>query len=131
MPNQDDLALMAHLMRRAGFGASREELETRVARGYETTVEELLNPESQPSVDDDVLFRYFPNYEGGMAPVQSQDHWLYRMVNTQRPLEEKMVLFWHQLFATGNSKVDNPLELVNQIGMFRRHGLGSYRDLLV
>jgi uncharacterized protein (DUF1800 family) len=53
------------------------------------------------------------------------------MITTQRPLEEKMVLFWHQLFATGNSKVDNPLELVNQIGMFRRQGLGSYRDLLV
>jgi hypothetical protein len=26
------------------------------------------------------------------------------MINTQRPLEEKMALFWHQLFATGNSK---------------------------
>jgi uncharacterized protein (DUF1800 family) len=53
------------------------------------------------------------------------------MLTTQRPLEEKMVLFWHQLFATGNSKVDNPPELVQQIAMFRRHGLGSYRDLLV
>ena len=36
-----DTALMAHLMRRAGFGATREELETRVAKGYEATVEEL------------------------------------------------------------------------------------------
>ena len=41
-----DLALMAHLMRRAGFGATREELEARVANGYEATVEELLNPEA-------------------------------------------------------------------------------------
>ena len=39
----EDIALMAHLMRRAGFGASREELEARVARGYEATVEELLH----------------------------------------------------------------------------------------
>src|ERR687891_1176791 len=131
MPNQDDLALMAHLMRRAGFGASREELETRVARGYETTVEELLNPGSQPSVDDDVLFRYFPNYEGGMAPVQSQAHWLYRMVNTQRPLEEKMVLFWHQLFATGNSKIDNPPEMIQQIATFRRHALDTFPSILI
>ena len=41
-----DIALMAHLMRRAGFGASYEELEERVANGYEATVEELLDPAS-------------------------------------------------------------------------------------
>ena len=38
--------LMAHLMRRAGFGASREELESRSQIGYEATVEELLTPSS-------------------------------------------------------------------------------------
>ena len=42
----EDIALMAHLMRRAGFGASREELEARVATGYEATVEELVHPEA-------------------------------------------------------------------------------------
>ena len=42
-----------------------------------------------------------------------------------------MTLFWHQLFATGNSKVDNPPELIQQIAMFRRYCLGSFRDLLV
>jgi uncharacterized protein (DUF1800 family) len=130
MSSRDDIALMAHLMRRAGFGASRDELEARVAKGYEATVEELLNPESQPPVDDDVLFRYFPNYEGGMAPVQSQAHWVYRMVNTQRPLEEKMVLFWHQLFATGNSKIDNPPEMIEQIATFRRHALDTFPNIL-
>ena len=72
MPSRDEIASMAHLMRRAGFSASREELEARVATGYEATVEELLNPETEPPVDDDVLFRYFPNYEGGMAPVPAQ-----------------------------------------------------------
>ena len=130
MPDHD-IALMAHLMRRAGFGASRAELEARVAQGYEATVEELLHPESQPELDEDILYRYFPNLEGPLAPVQAQTNWVYRMINTPRPLEEKMALFWHQLFATGNSKVDNPPELLQQIAMFRRHGLGSFRDLLV
>jgi len=37
-----DISLMAHLMRRAGFGAPYDELETRAANGYEATVEELL-----------------------------------------------------------------------------------------
>ena len=39
------IALMAHLMRRAGFGAPYAELEARAKKGYEATVEELLNPE--------------------------------------------------------------------------------------
>ena len=56
-----DLALMAHLMRRAGFGASRGELEARVAKGYEATVEELLHPEDQEPVDFFEFLRYHPN----------------------------------------------------------------------
>jgi hypothetical protein len=46
-------------MRRAGFGASREELEARAARGYEATVEELLNPDAEP-VDRHDFYRYHP-----------------------------------------------------------------------
>ena len=60
-----DVALMAHLMRRAGFGAGRDELEERAARGYEATVEELVDPEGHgiPRVDTDVLLRYYPSLE--------------------------------------------------------------------
>ncbi|MEE8291794.1 MAG: DUF1800 domain-containing protein [Candidatus Tectomicrobia bacterium] len=130
MPDHD-IALISHLMRRAGFGATRAELEAYAAKGYEATVEELLHPERQPALDEDLLYRYFPSLEEPAAPVSAQAHWVYRMINTQRPLEEKMTLFWHQLFATGNSKVDNPPELIQQIAMFRRHCMGSFRDLLV
>jgi uncharacterized protein (DUF1800 family) len=131
MPDKEDITLIAHLMRRAGFGASRQELEDRAAKGYEATVEELLHPEEQPAIDDDMLYRYLPGYEGALGPPINQAEWVYRMVNTQRPLEEKLALFWHQLFATGNSKVDNPPEIMQQIAMFRRQSLGSFRDLLV
>ncbi|MEC8958317.1 MAG: DUF1800 domain-containing protein [Chloroflexota bacterium] len=131
MPEKEDIALIAHLMRRAGFGASRAELEARAEEGYEETVEELLHPEDQPPIDDDILYRFLPGYEGALGPPINQAEWVYRMVNTQRPLEEKLALFWHQLFATGNSKVDNPPEITQQIAMFRRQALGSFRDLLV
>ena len=131
MPDKDHIALMGHLMRRAGFGAPYQELETRAAKGYEATVEELLHPEEQEAVDIELLYRFMPGYEGALGPPLNQAEWVYRMINTRRPLEEKMALFWHQLFATGNSKVDNPPELTQQIIMFREHGLGSFRDLLV
>ena len=131
MPSRDEIALMGHLMRRAGFGAPYEELERRAAVGYEATVEDLLHPEAHPPVDENVLYRYFPGMEGALAPPVNQADWVYRMINTHRPLEEKMALFWHQLFATGNSKVDNPPELTQQIAMFRQHGLGRFPDLLI
>ena len=131
MPSRDEIGLMGHLMRRAGFGASYDELEGRAAAGYEATVEDLLNTEAYPPVDENVLYRYFPGMEGALGPPVNQADWVYRMINTQRPLEEKMALFWHQLFATGNSKVDNPPELTQQIAMFRQHGLGRFPDLLI
>ena len=56
-----DVSLMAHLMRRAGFGASRAQIETALANGYDKTVEDLLNPDSQPGIEEDVLGRYWPS----------------------------------------------------------------------
>ena len=128
-----ETALMAHLMRRAGFGATRDELEKRVAQGYEATVEELVDPESAgiPAVDRDLMVRYFPAIEIPSSPGNGKSAVAYYMLTTKRPLEEKMAFFWHNVFATGNSKVDNPTELVRQIDMFREHGLGNYHNLLV
>jgi hypothetical protein len=55
MADSHDIGLVAHLMRRAGFGASREELEQRAAKGYDATVEELLNPEQSTPADEYTL----------------------------------------------------------------------------
>jgi len=64
MGNREDIALMAHLMRRAGFGATWDEIEELVEQGYEETVEQLLQPEDQPAVDLYTLYRYHPITEG-------------------------------------------------------------------
>jgi len=132
MAYQDDIALMAHLMRRASFGAGRDELEARVAKGYEATVEELLHPETQEPVDAYTLLRYQPAalLPAGQPPMGNVNYMFY-LVNTKRPLEEKMGLFWHHVFATGNSKVDNYDQMLEQINLFRQRGMGNYRELLV
>ena len=86
----NDIALMAHLMRRAGFGAPYEELEKRAAQGYEATVEELLHPETQPDgIEMDVLERYFAEWQGMIAGGPA--YWTWRMINSRRPLEENLV----------------------------------------
>ncbi len=126
-----DIALMAHLMRRAGFGATRDELEAYVAKGYEATVEELLNPESQPEWVDDLYARAYPDALDGGDPACCQARWTFRMINTPRPLEEKIALFWHGVLCSGQAKVEHSLQLSLQIDLFRRHGLESFRDLLI
>ncbi|HIB10833.1 MAG: DUF1800 domain-containing protein [Dehalococcoidia bacterium] len=133
MANKEDLAQMAHLMRRAGFGATHEELEQYVAKGYDATVEELINPpDDMPAGDMIGLLRYMPNclLPGGV-PQPGQYNWMYNMITTKRPLEEKVALFWHQVFATGNSKVDNCDQMLEQLVMFRKYGMGNYREMLV
>ena len=62
MPTNQEIAQMAHLMRRAGFGATYAELEQRAADGYEATVEELLNPTAQPDLEMDILERHFVDW---------------------------------------------------------------------
>jgi uncharacterized protein (DUF1800 family) len=125
--SDNDLALVAHLMRRAGFGASRSELESYAAKGYEAVVEDLLHPERFPPIDDDVIQRYFDGESINVAAGA----WLYRMINTPRPLEEKMALFWHHVFATGWYKSEHVPSIVQQIQTFRRVGLSDLRTILL
>jgi uncharacterized protein (DUF1800 family) len=128
---EQDIALMAHLLRRAGFGASREEIEAKAAKGYDATVEELLNPESQPAIDEDLMLRYHPAYNHAPAIESNVQQWVYRMINNPRQLQEKMALFWHMIFCTGHSKLDHGEEMGLMIAMFREHGMGNFRDLLM
>jgi len=126
----NDIALMAHLMRRAGFGAQYDELEARTAKGYEATVEELLHPEQQPDMERDMMFRYQTQWLSSAGLEGQQEEWTYRMINTKRPLQEKIALFWHQIFCTGHAKCEYPKAQQAEFDMFRRDGLGSFQDLL-
>jgi uncharacterized protein (DUF1800 family) len=126
-----NIALMAHLLRRAGFGASREEIEAKAAQGYDASVEELLNPGSQPAIEEDLMFRHHPAYNHSAAIETNVQQWLYRMINNPRQLQEKMALFWHMIFCAGHSKIDSGEEMGRMIAMFREHGMGNFRDLLM
>jgi len=125
------LALMAHLLRRAGFGASREELERYAARPYQEVVDDLVNPERFPDLNEDVLGRYFPHFTNQDNPQVWNGRWFYRMVNTRRPLEEKMALFWHHVFATGWTKSEHTPTMVEHVEMLRRNGLANLRTILL
>jgi uncharacterized protein (DUF1800 family) len=125
------IELMGHLFRRAGFGATRDELEAALTKGYEATLDALLDPEQAPDLEEDILFRSFPDFHETRKVDVAAAAWVWRMIHTQRPLEEKMVLFWHCLFATGNSKVESPLQMTSQIATFRRVALSDFRTILL
>ena len=126
-----DIALMAHLLRRTGFGATRDELERYLALGYEATIEELLNPTDSQAMPDDLIRRYHVDQAEARLLDSVGANWMYRLVTTSAPLEEKMALFWHGLFATSDMKVFQEKTMLSQIDTFRRSGMGSYRTLLV
>jgi len=131
MPGRQDIELIAHLMRRAGFGCNQDQLDGYDSRGYDALVEELLTPELQEPFPEDLIYRYYPYFKIATALPSQQSHWILRMASTDRPLEEKMVLFWHHIFATGFAKVENAPEMQRQIEMFRKFGLGKFSDLLI
>jgi len=127
-----DLALMAHLLRRAGFGADRDELERYAEKSYEDVVDDLLNPERFDEPEDEVLTRFYPHLHANKDnPAVWNGRWFYRMVNTERPLEEKMTLFWHGVFATGWTKSEHTPTMVDHIQMLRNNGMANFRTLLL
>ena len=127
-----ETARIAHLLRRAGFGPTRAEIDRATAMGYAATVEELLYPENQPDLEiEDLIRRYHTDQNSLMLLESSQGYWLYRIINSRRPLEEKMALFWHGLFATAYSKLNHAKAVVNQTHTFRRVGLGKFADILL
>ena len=128
---ESNVALMAHLMRRAGFGASLSELEAYADNGYDATVEGLLRPVDPQRMPDEMIRRYHAEQSGMMGQNSPGAYWLYRMISTTAPLHEKMTLFWHSVFATGYPKITQGKVLIDQIRMLRRYGLGSFRELLV
>ena len=126
-----DVELIAHLMRRAGFGATREQLEQYAAKGYEATVEELISPVDERRMDDAIIRRFHPDLSGMLGPVGTGANWLYRMATTTTPLREKMALFWHGIFATGYPKVIHGKALSDQTRMLRHYGMGNFNTLLI
>jgi uncharacterized protein (DUF1800 family) len=115
-------------MRRAGFGATPAELDTLAQeQTYEDIVEDLVNPERFEELDEAYIDRYY----SGEPVALHVGKWLYRMVNTRRPLEEKMALFLHHIFPVAWGKSEHGPSLYTEIAMFRRVGLMDMKTILL
>jgi len=154
MANGD--SLFEHLLRRAGFGASSDDLAVYTRLSYAQAVDRLVNYESIPDTVDSHIGQagyVGTTSRGPFSPNtvidDARQRWLFRMLHTDRPLQEKMTLFWHNYFATGYSKVsgavksqdatrlmaakasEDPQQQQGQIEMLRTNALGDLRSLLI
>ncbi len=150
--------LLGHLLRRAGFGASAAELATFGALSYSQAVDRLVDYDAIPDTVDARIgqagYVGITTRNNAFSPNtvidDARQRWLFRMVHSDRPLQEKMTLFWHNYFATGESKVaaalgtpangvrlmaakasEDPVGQRGQVELFRDNALGNVRDLLV
>jgi hypothetical protein len=124
-----NLGRAGHLLRRAGFGATWDELRQALRHGPRPTIDRLLKP-----AGDVVAFdRTHDRYEAAVGPQDTASlraWWLRRMLTTPHPLQEKMTLFWHGHFAVSNGRVGDARLMRALVGKLRTHALGSFRTLL-
>ena len=146
-----------HLLRRAAFGPSRDDLVRFQNASTGSVIEHLIDYERQPDdvdskIGDPAYVNVTPRRDTPFSPDLNIDdarqRWLFRMVHSQRPLQEKMALFWHNHFATAYSKLNGAVGAMHaskmlalkpgafagppgQIELFRRHALGNFRTLLI
>ncbi len=74
-------------------------------------------------------FQQSQQRESRQHGIEGQGWWFRRMLKTKAPLREKMVLFWHDHFATSIQKVRQPALLMLQNELFRKHATGSFKEL--
>lgn len=125
-----NLPRAGHLLRRLTFGANSKQLDAALKQTPQQVIDSYLDydPQSDPLADMIERMEGLMNLD---SPENLQKWWIYRMIYTPLPAQEKVALFWHGRFATSATKVSNVRALAGQIDLFRRRGLGSFRDLVV
>ncbi len=113
------------------FPKSRAEA-VRIARETGQSMGVLMLPDWEPRRLQPVVNKFFFGLRSNAIETQRLATWWgHRMLVTERPLEEKLTLFWHGHFATGNAKVRDARMMERQNQMLRANASGSFRDLLL
>jgi uncharacterized protein (DUF1800 family) len=125
------LRRVVHLHRRAGFAATWHELQRDLEAGPKRSINRILAGSIRIPIG-------FEQMSGTIAdaavrsrqPERLKAWWLYRMLLTGDPLREKMVLLWHNHFATSNRKLEDLSLMRRQNDVFRTHALARFGELL-
>ena len=134
---------VSRLFHRFAFGPRPGEFAAALKVGPANLKDSLLNPPPvdlgaqnepifsdlgpRPAANSPVVMEFSQNLRSQSKELTTW--WLDQMVLTQKPLQEKMVWFWHGHWATSIGKVNYPLPMLKQNQTFRKYALGNFRDL--
>lgn len=124
---------LAHVLRRIGLGASRTELDALEPLGFDAAITRLLNPEGVAEnfdVSPWEICHEANSTEIYIEPPRFALWWSLRLLMSQRPVEQRMTLFWHNHFAVGADKVELGPMMLDYIEVLRTNALGKFPDLL-
>lgn len=123
-----------HLYRRASLGGTWSELHRAVQEGHQQSVDRLLSAASRIDGlrhDFEEMSQIIGDAAAGSSDASRlKAWWLFRMLFTPDPLQEKLTLLWHNHFATSNLKVQDLLLMRQQNELFRANGNGKFGVLL-
>jgi uncharacterized protein (DUF1800 family) len=125
-----DLRKVAHLHRRAAFGATWAELQRDLEAGPVASVDRLLQPRPPTTEETQILDSLRQGVLDSRDSERLKAWWLYRLLYDPDPLREKLTLFWHSHFATSNRKVNSIPLMLQHNEVLRRHALGDFAALL-
>ncbi|MEO1049396.1 MAG: DUF1800 domain-containing protein [Bacteroidota bacterium] len=125
----------AHLLRRATFGPTKEEIDQftglSVAQAVNTLYEEQLAPEApiDPNTGQTWVEAPIPEErpEGHMSMVLGW--WMDQMKNSGANIRERMVYFYHTHFTTKNDKVTDSVAIYYQNALFRQFAVGNFKEI--
>ncbi len=112
-----------HLLRRAAFGATPEQVNDAVRKGLSATVDDLLESRTEP----DSVIELAELYEDNIPK-----RWLVYLLDGNNPLTEQLAIFWHDRFATSRRVLEGRDRglAIKHWQMLRTNALGNYRDFL-
>jgi uncharacterized protein (DUF1800 family) len=118
---------VAHLLRRAGFGATASEVQALSPLDIRSIVDRVVEAPAPPAIRPLAFSSTEREYERWVMVT----HWWFdRMATSPAPLAEKLTLFWHGHLCSAIDKVDKMTRMWNQHLLFREKGAGRVDDLI-
>jgi hypothetical protein len=126
-----NLKWAGHLYRRAAFGATLTELREAVRRGFPSTLDLLIQGQPDATRRQQILTSLGEQVAKQGEISNLRGWWMYFILYSPHPLQEKLTLFWHNHFATSIAKVQRTELMFEQNKTLRKYALGKFRPFLL
>jgi len=138
-----DMGAARHLLCRTMFGPKYPEIKEASENPMEIELSSILSTVSLPDPPGEWVNEPAPQWDAlTMEEIQElidqyrewmwdlRYWWMKGMMRNPINIQEMITLFWHNYFATAQSKVFYPQAMYQQNSILREYGLGNFKELL-